>query len=116
MQAVDFAGKEAEWMQLFELIREQFPYSKMKELEVRDGAVVSFKAVQYTFVFGRGQQAPRPLLPAAFDEQWQRFMRFCRALEDGVVGEVHFTDGRPVLVSMERPGMALAPTKELAVA
>lgn len=103
-------------MQLFELIREQFPYSKMRGLEVQDGAVISFKAVQCTFVFGRGQQAPRALLPSAFDEQWQRFMRFCQALENGVVGEVHFTDGRPVLVSMERSGMTLAASRDLVAA
>ena len=106
---VDFNGKDAAWTQLFQIIQEQFPYSKMRGLEVRDGAVVSFDTVQYTFIFGRGTEAPRGLLPEDFDEQWQRFMRFCRAMGNGTVGEVHFTDGRPVLVSMERPGMNLTP-------
>jgi len=64
--------------------------------------------VQYTFLFGRGVEAPRCLLPSAFDEQWQRFMRFCQALQMGVVGEVHFSDGRPMLVSMQQPGLVLA--------
>lgn len=113
MPAVDFSGKESAWMQLFHIIREQYPYSKMKGLEIRDGAVISFKSVQYTFIFGRGLEAPRSLLPGAFDEQWQRFMRFCQALQTGVVAEVHFTDGRPVLVSMDQPGMDLtAPSLE----
>lgn len=107
--AVDFEGKESAWKQLFHVIREQFPYSKMRGLEVRDGAVVSFQTVQYTFIFGRGMEPPRALLPTAFDDQWQRFMRFCQALENGTVGEVHFTDGRPVLVSMEQQGMDLTP-------
>lgn len=108
MSAVDFAGKESAWMQLFQIIREQYPYSKMKGLEIRNGAVVSFKSVQYTFVFGRGVEAPNSLLPAAFDGQWQRFLRFCQLLQNGVVAEVHFTDGRPVLVSMDQPGMDLS--------
>lgn len=107
MSAVDFKDAEPAWMQLFHIIREQYPYSKMKELEVRNGAVVSFKALQYTFVFARGVEAPRLLMPASFDEQWQRFMRFCQTLQNGNIGEVHFTDGRPVLVSMEQPGMDL---------
>jgi len=107
--AVDFDGKESAWMQLFHIIREQFPYSKMRGLKVRDGAVVSFETVQYTFIFGRGMETPPGLLPGTFDEQWQRLLCFCRSLQNGTVGEVHFTDGRPVLVSLERPGMNLTP-------
>ncbi len=108
MSGIDFRGKEATWTQLFHVVRDQFPYSKMRGLTVQDGAVVSFKEVQYTFVFGRGVEPPRCLLPGAFDEQWQRFMRFCQALENGVLGEVHFGDGRPVLVSMQQEGMDLS--------
>ena len=107
MSAIDFRGKEAAWEQLFHIVREQYPYSKMRGLTIREGAVVAFKTIQYTFVFGRGVEPPQCLLPGTFDEQWQRFIRFCQALENGVVGEVHFTDGRPVLVSMEQPGMDL---------
>lgn len=105
MSAIEFRGREAAWNQMFHVVRDQFPYSKMKGLAVKDGAVVSFREVQYTFVFGRGVEPPRSLLPDAFDEQWQRFMRFCQALQDGIVGEVHFTDGRPVLVLMQQAGM-----------
>lgn len=108
MSAVDFAGKEAAWMQLFHVIQDQFPYSKMKDVLIQDGAAVSFKHLQYTFLFGRGVEPPRCLLPETFDGQWQRFMRFCQALENGVVDEVHFTDGRPVLVSMQKDGMDLS--------
>lgn len=107
MSAIDFRGKEAAWEQLFHIVREQYPYSKMRGLTIRDGAAVAFKTIQYTFVFGRGVEPPLCLLPGTFDEQWQRFIRFCQALENGVVGEVHFTDGHPVLVSMEQPGMDL---------
>ena len=108
MSKVDFRGKESTWTQLFHVVRDQFPYSKMKGLTVRDGTVVSYKEVQYTFIFGRGIEPPRCLLPDTFDEQWQRFMRFCQALEDCDLGEVHFSDGRPVLVSMVKAGMDLA--------
>ena len=107
MSVIDFRGREAAWEQLFHIVREQYPYSKMRGLTIREGAVVAFKTIQYTFVFGRGVEPPQCLLPGTFDEQWQRFIRFCQALENGVVGEVHFTDGRPVLVSMEQPGMDL---------
>mgnify|MGYP001597623124 CR=1 FL=1 len=95
-------------MQFFHVIQEQFPYSKMKDVQIRDGAAVSFKHLQYTFLSGRGVEPPRCLLPETFDGQWQRFLRFCQALENGVVGEVHFTDGRPVLVLMQQDGMDLS--------
>ncbi len=107
MSAADFRGKEAAWNHLFRVVREKFPYSKMRGLTVKDGVVVSFNDAHYTFVFGRGIEPPRPLLPDTFDEQWQRFMRFCQSVQDGIVGEVHFSDGRPVLVSMQQPGMDL---------
>lgn len=105
---VNVRGREVAWNQLFHIVREQFPYSKMKGLTVKGGAVVSFEEVQYTLVFGRGAEPPRPLLPDTFDESWLRFMRFCLALQDGVLGEVHFTDGRPMLVSMQQAGMDLS--------
>lgn len=110
MSAVDVSARQTAWDHLFHIIREQFPYSKMKGLTVKGGAVVSFDEVQFTLVFGRGTEPLRPLLPDTFDEPWLRFMRFCLSLQDGVVGEVHFTDGRPVLVSMRQAGMHLSAT------
>lgn len=112
MNDVDLGGKEAAWTQLFHVVRDQFPYSKMKGVLVQEGAVVSFREVQYTFMFGRGVEPPRCLLPETFDEQWRRFVRFCQALDDGVLGEVHFSDGRPVLVSMQQGGMTLSAQPE----
>lgn len=108
MSAVDAGGRQAAWNQLFHIVRDQFPYSKMKGLTVKGGSVVSFNEVQYTFILGRGMEPPRPLPSDTSDAQWLRFMRFCSALQDGIVGEVHFTDGRPVLVSMRQPGMDLS--------
>lgn len=93
-------------MQLFHIIREQFPYGKMRGLKVRDGAVVSFEAVQYTFIFGRGMEAPQGLLPGRFDEQWQRFMRFCRspAERDGGRGPFHGRETHPGLAGASWDG------------
>ena len=108
MQEINFEGKEPAWTQLFHIVRDQFPYSKMRGLTIKEGAVVSFQEIQYTFIFGRGIEPPRSLLPDRLDEQWQRFIRFCQALQNGQVGEVHFNDGRPVLVSMQQPGMDLS--------
>lgn len=109
MPEVDFGGREAAWRQLFYIIREQFPYSRMKEAAVRDGAVVSFEEIQFTRVFARGVEPAKSLSPDTFDDQWLRFMRFCRTIRTGVLGEVHFSDGRPIRVSMRRGGMKLDP-------
>ena len=103
---MDVGRRKASWNQLFHVVRDQFPYSKMKGLAVKGGAVVSFEEVQYTLVFGRGAEPP-PLLPDAIDDHWLRFMRFCAVIQDGIVGEVHFMDGRPVRVSMRQPGINL---------
>ena len=108
MSPIDFREQEAMWMQFFHIIRDQFPYCKMRELRIVDGAVVSFKDVQHTFIFGRGVEPPQCLLPGMFDEPWQRFMRFCQALQNGVLGEVHFSEGRPAVVSMQQSGMDLS--------
>jgi hypothetical protein len=108
MPAGNVKGRQAAWKHLFHIVRDRFPYSKMKGLTVKEGAVVSCTEVQYTFIFGQGIEPPRPPMPDTFDEQWLRFMNFCLALQDGVMGEVHFTDGRPVLVLMQQAGMDLS--------
>ena len=99
----DFKGREAIWSQLFVMVREQFPYSKMLGVRIVEGAVVSFERVHHTRVFGRDADQSKTL-PEGFDPQWQRFLRFCQEIRSGILREVHFADGRPVMVAMEEPG------------
>lgn len=100
-----------EWFQLFSLIREQFPYSKISRVQVRNGAVVSYEKVQHTMLFRNGSSESLGHLPEAFDDQWRRFWRFCQEFQNGILGELHFTDGRPVLVLMEQAGRDLEAEK-----
>ncbi|MFA5140472.1 MAG: hypothetical protein WC728_14680 [Elusimicrobiota bacterium] len=95
---------EAAWMRLFNMIREQFPYSKMKEARVSRGAVVRYGRIQFTEIFGRDEEPPQHLLPQEFDGQWRRLRRLCEVLQECVIAEVHFTHGRPVSILFEKEG------------
>lgn len=89
---------DAAWTQYFNMIREQFPYSKWKDVRISRGAVVNWGRVEFKEVFARGEEPPQEFVPEEFDWQWRHLRRRCEALLDCVLAEVHFTHGRPVQV------------------
>lgn len=106
MKEVDFRGKEAAWIQLFHVIRDQFPHCRMYGARVSGGAVVSYDRMQYTRIFSREEAPKEGPGEVVFNDQWRRFVRFCQEMEEVVLPEVHFRDGNPCSVHMERSGGA----------
>ncbi|MBI5631608.1 MAG: hypothetical protein HY921_12085 [Elusimicrobia bacterium] len=89
---------EAAWSQYFNMIREQFPYSKWKDVRISKGAVVDWGRVEFTELLSRGEEPPPEFVPEDFNWQWRHLRRRCEALRDCVIAEIHFTHGRPVQV------------------
>lgn len=92
------------WLPLFELIRRKRPHCKMRDVRVVQGRVASYGSIQYTLALRHEADEREVLGPESFDQQWERLASLCRKLGQGVLKEVHFTDGRPVLVYMEDEG------------
>ena len=99
---------EAEWLPFYRIIRERFPFCKVKDVRIQGGKVVRYGKIQFTKVFNGDEAAACTAAGIQSDAQWQRFIRFCRAIQDGSLAELHFADGRPILVSMEHSGEELA--------
>lgn len=107
MSGMGTGTAEAGWMRLFDIVKSQFPYCKMKDVRVLDGSVISYGHVEFTRVFSHRGKAQGIGSSEIFDEPWRRFMRFCRAKGSCTLAEVHFREGRPVVVHLEQEGRSL---------
>lgn len=99
--------KKAErWTRLKSLVRERYPYCRLRGVEVEDGCIVRYAGVQYTRALSK-PHAPQ-VDHHGPDTKWSELVRLCSELDRGRIGEIHFVDGSPVLATIEADGESLS--------
>lgn len=94
---MDLKKKEAAWSQFVNMIREECPHCRVENLVVVEGAVWGYQKISFSKVPprpGRTEPAPRKGL----DADWEWFIGECQELSNAIIPEVHFRDGRPIVV------------------
>ncbi len=95
------------WARFKRMASERFPHGRVYGVRVVRGAVVSFERIRSSYAFGGVPARSK----SGSDDQWVRFMDFCRGADELLIPEVHFRDGAPCLVQMEEPGESLCPSR-----
>lgn len=98
------AGVESSWEQFYQLIHVQFPHSRVADIQIRKGIVLSFKRVQHTHLLTREAAGATRSAPEIWNEQWRRLVEFCQEAQDVDLPEIHFRDGSPQTIQAESPG------------
>lgn len=96
--------EEQGWAGFRILVAARFPHATLYGLRIERGLAVSYQRARFTKVFDREAAATSQ---APLNERWAGFIRFCSALGDGTLPEVHFRDGNPCLAQLEEPGQDL---------
>ena len=107
MTGNDLKEPSAEWRAFFRMVRDRFPYSRMREVRVSKGVVAAFQSVECTLNLGRGAGSEERLLPKDLDETWARLIELCSEKNDCILREIVFKDGKPLLVRMKHAGEAI---------
>lgn len=97
---------EQGWTGFQTLIAQRFAHATLYGLRIERGMAVSYQRVRFTKAFDRPTSSAAPA-QRPLNERWAGFVRFCAAIGDGVVPEVHFRDGAPCLAQLEEPGQDL---------
>lgn len=105
MPEIDFRGKEAEWLQFFQMIREAFPHCRVDNLVVVNGAPWGYARIHYSDVPPREARRPARERDDGFNPDWAWFILKCQHLKDGIMLEVHFRDANPITVFGEQAAM-----------
>lgn len=98
MSAIDLNGKDAEWMQLFNMIRVECPHARIENLVVVEGAPWGYAQIRFSKVPPRPTKKPGPEPEERFNSDWEWFIGECQELSDGIILEVNFRDGNPITV------------------
>ena len=72
MECMTQPDSQSPWSRLFAIVRDRFPYCKMREVHVANGTVVAYGGVEYTVVMNSDPAGARSPLPEGFDAHWNR--------------------------------------------
>ena len=103
-RAFDFESHKHRWLELLQLVNEDYPYCTMYGVHVVDGAITACEQIQRSLVLGDHRTVAKEALPRLFDMKWQALEALCLTMGTGRLVEVKFHDAKPVIVITKEGG------------